>query len=80
MNPDGTDWRILEELQRDGRVSYAELAKAGVDVAKPGDRAGRGGTGRHHPRVHRVVDADASGSRSWRCPVALPDRQLQAVP
>ena len=26
--PDGTDWRILEELQRDGRVSYAELAKA----------------------------------------------------
>jgi Lrp/AsnC family leucine-responsive transcriptional regulator len=26
--PDGTDWRILAELQRDGRMSYAELAKA----------------------------------------------------
>jgi Lrp/AsnC family leucine-responsive transcriptional regulator len=26
--PDSTDWRILEELQRDGRMSYAELAKA----------------------------------------------------
>ncbi|MEV4313426.1 Lrp/AsnC family transcriptional regulator [Actinocrispum sp. NPDC049592] len=26
--PDGTDWRILEQLQRDGRMSYAELAKA----------------------------------------------------
>jgi Lrp/AsnC family leucine-responsive transcriptional regulator len=26
--PDSTDWRILELLQRDGRASYAELAKA----------------------------------------------------
>jgi Lrp/AsnC family leucine-responsive transcriptional regulator len=26
--PDSTDWRILEELQRDGRASYAELARA----------------------------------------------------
>ncbi|TCO60969.1 Lrp/AsnC family transcriptional regulator [Actinocrispum wychmicini] len=26
--PDATDWRILAELQRDGRMSYAELAKA----------------------------------------------------
>jgi Lrp/AsnC family leucine-responsive transcriptional regulator len=26
--PDDTDWRILEELQRDGRASYAELARA----------------------------------------------------
>lgn len=26
--PDNTDWRILEELQRDGRASYAELARA----------------------------------------------------
>ncbi|MFC0105065.1 Lrp/AsnC family transcriptional regulator [Kibdelosporangium aridum] len=25
---DATDWRILEELQRDGRASYAELARA----------------------------------------------------
>jgi Lrp/AsnC family transcriptional regulator, leucine-responsive regulatory protein len=25
--PDSTDWRILEELQRDGRISYADLAK-----------------------------------------------------
>ncbi|MEU6388219.1 Lrp/AsnC family transcriptional regulator [Streptomyces sp. NPDC046939] len=26
--PDATDWRVLEVLQRDGRVSYAELARA----------------------------------------------------
>ena len=25
---DGTDWRLLEELQKDGRASYAELARA----------------------------------------------------
>lgn len=27
-SPDATDWRILEALQRDGRASYAELARA----------------------------------------------------
>lgn len=26
--PDRTDWRLLAELQRDGRASYAELARA----------------------------------------------------
>ncbi|QKW05334.1 Lrp/AsnC family transcriptional regulator [Streptomyces sp. NA04227] len=26
--PDATDWHILEVLQRDGRVSFAELARA----------------------------------------------------
>jgi Lrp/AsnC family leucine-responsive transcriptional regulator len=26
--PDRTDWRLLAELQRDGRSSYAELARA----------------------------------------------------
>jgi Lrp/AsnC family transcriptional regulator, leucine-responsive regulatory protein len=26
--PDSTDWRILDVLQRDGRASYAELARA----------------------------------------------------
>lgn len=26
--PDSTDWRILAELQRDGRASYADLARA----------------------------------------------------
>lgn len=26
--PDAVDWHILEELQRDGRASYAELARA----------------------------------------------------
>ncbi|MFI0239255.1 Lrp/AsnC family transcriptional regulator [Streptomyces sp. NPDC016845] len=26
--PDATDWRILESLQREGRASYAELARA----------------------------------------------------
>ncbi|GAA2341891.1 Lrp/AsnC family transcriptional regulator [Streptomyces kunmingensis] len=26
--PDATDWRILEVLQREGRASYAELARA----------------------------------------------------
>ncbi|MFJ9041696.1 Lrp/AsnC family transcriptional regulator [Streptomyces sp. NPDC102406] len=26
--PDATDWRILQVLQRDGRASYAELARA----------------------------------------------------
>jgi Lrp/AsnC family leucine-responsive transcriptional regulator len=26
--PDTTDWRILDALQRDGRASYAELARA----------------------------------------------------
>lgn len=25
---DGTDWRLLAELQKDGRASYAELARA----------------------------------------------------
>ena len=25
---DSTDWRLLEELQKDGRASYAELARA----------------------------------------------------
>jgi Lrp/AsnC family transcriptional regulator, leucine-responsive regulatory protein len=25
---DATDWRLLEELQKDGRASYAELARA----------------------------------------------------
>ncbi|GAA0611180.1 Lrp/AsnC family transcriptional regulator [Kutzneria viridogrisea] len=25
---DSTDWRILEQLQRDGRMSYADLARA----------------------------------------------------
>jgi Lrp/AsnC family leucine-responsive transcriptional regulator len=28
MTVDPTDWRILEELQRDGRASFAELARA----------------------------------------------------
>jgi Lrp/AsnC family leucine-responsive transcriptional regulator len=28
MTVDVTDWRILGELQRDGRASYAELARA----------------------------------------------------
>ncbi|MEU9336353.1 Lrp/AsnC family transcriptional regulator [Streptomyces sp. NPDC048290] len=28
FSPDATDWRILEVLQRDGRASYAELARA----------------------------------------------------
>lgn len=28
MTVDSTDWRILDELQRDGRVSYADLARA----------------------------------------------------
>ncbi|MFJ5548850.1 Lrp/AsnC family transcriptional regulator [Streptomyces sp. NPDC093225] len=27
-SPDATDWRILEALQRDGRASYADLARA----------------------------------------------------
>jgi Lrp/AsnC family leucine-responsive transcriptional regulator len=27
-SPDATDWRILDVLQRDGRVSFAELARA----------------------------------------------------
>ncbi len=27
-SPDATDWRILEVLQRDGRASFAELARA----------------------------------------------------
>lgn len=27
-SPDATDWRILDVLQREGRVSYAELARA----------------------------------------------------
>ncbi|MET8947461.1 Lrp/AsnC family transcriptional regulator [Streptomyces sp. NPDC004542] len=27
-SPDATDWRLLEVLQRDGRASYAELARA----------------------------------------------------
>ncbi|MER7762082.1 Lrp/AsnC family transcriptional regulator [Streptomyces sp. NPDC097619] len=27
-SPDATDWRILEALQRDGRASFAELARA----------------------------------------------------
>lgn len=27
-SPDATDWRILDVLQRDGRASYAELARA----------------------------------------------------
>ncbi|MET9483909.1 Lrp/AsnC family transcriptional regulator [Streptomyces sp. NPDC006638] len=27
-SPDGTDWRILDVLQRDGRASFAELARA----------------------------------------------------
>jgi Lrp/AsnC family transcriptional regulator, leucine-responsive regulatory protein len=26
--PDATDWRILEVLQRDGRASFADLARA----------------------------------------------------
>ena len=25
---DGTDWRLLDELQKDGRASYADLARA----------------------------------------------------
>jgi Lrp/AsnC family leucine-responsive transcriptional regulator len=28
FTPDATDWRLLAELQRDGRASYAELARA----------------------------------------------------
>ncbi|MBY8878298.1 Lrp/AsnC family transcriptional regulator [Actinacidiphila acidipaludis] len=28
FSPDATDWRLLEALQRDGRASYAELARA----------------------------------------------------
>jgi Lrp/AsnC family leucine-responsive transcriptional regulator len=27
FSPDATDWRLLEALQRDGRASYAELAR-----------------------------------------------------
>ncbi|MFD5798540.1 AsnC family protein, partial [Streptomyces diastatochromogenes] len=27
-SPDATDWRILDVLQREGRASYAELARA----------------------------------------------------
>jgi Lrp/AsnC family leucine-responsive transcriptional regulator len=27
FSPDATDWRLLEALQRDGRVSYADLAR-----------------------------------------------------
>lgn len=27
-SPDATDWRLLDVLQRDGRASYAELARA----------------------------------------------------
>ncbi len=27
-SPDATDWRILDVLQRDGRASFAELARA----------------------------------------------------
>ncbi|WP_455351802.1 Lrp/AsnC family transcriptional regulator [Streptomyces sp. SYSU K217416] len=27
-SPDATDWRLLEVLQRDGRASFAELARA----------------------------------------------------
>ncbi|MFD6423297.1 Lrp/AsnC family transcriptional regulator [Streptomyces sp. NPDC060198] len=27
-SPDATDWRILDALQRDGRASFAELARA----------------------------------------------------
>ncbi|PWS52806.1 ArsR family transcriptional regulator [Streptomyces sp. FT05W] len=27
-SPDATDWRILDVLQRDGRVTFAELARA----------------------------------------------------
>ncbi|MFJ6698844.1 Lrp/AsnC family transcriptional regulator [Streptomyces sp. NPDC091272] len=27
-SPDATDWRILEALQRDGRATFAELARA----------------------------------------------------
>ncbi|MFH8222216.1 Lrp/AsnC family transcriptional regulator [Streptomyces sp. NPDC018057] len=28
FSPDATDWRILDALQRDGRASFAELARA----------------------------------------------------
>ncbi|WP_267245923.1 Lrp/AsnC family transcriptional regulator [Streptomyces sp. PR69] len=28
FSPDATDWRILDVLQQDGRVSFAELARA----------------------------------------------------
>src|SRR3954470_15546690 len=28
FSPDATDWRILDVLQRDGRASFAELARA----------------------------------------------------
>jgi Lrp/AsnC family transcriptional regulator, leucine-responsive regulatory protein len=28
MTVDSTDWRLLEELQRDGRASFADLARA----------------------------------------------------
>jgi Lrp/AsnC family transcriptional regulator, leucine-responsive regulatory protein len=28
FTPDATDWRLLAELQRDGRASYADLARA----------------------------------------------------
>jgi Lrp/AsnC family leucine-responsive transcriptional regulator len=27
LSPDATDWRLLDALQRDGRASYAELAR-----------------------------------------------------
>ena len=28
FSPDATDWHLLDVLQRDGRISFAELARA----------------------------------------------------
>ena len=50
---DATDWRILRELQADGRITNVELAPQGrhLGAAMLAARACAGG-GRHHSRLY----------------------------
>jgi predicted ArsR family transcriptional regulator len=65
--PDSTDWRILELLQRDGRASYAELAKAvSMSASAVTERVRRLEQAASSAGTPRWWTPNGSGSRSWR--------------
>ena len=79
---DETDWRLLSALQRDGRVSFADLARqVAMSPSAVAERVRRLEEAGVIAGYQAVVSAGAgrAGDPGLR-PAALPDRELPAVP